>query len=75
MVWGGGTSSWPASSCPAAEDALLEELARKARFSQHTLTEEERAAAWERLEALGRETANALPVWKRWLLRLLRPAV
>ena len=57
------------------EDALLEELARKARFSQHTLTEEERSAAWERLEALGRETANALPVWKRWILRLLRPAV
>ena len=57
------------------EDELLEALARKARFSQHTLTEEERAAAWERLEVLGRETANALPVWKRWVLVLLRPAL
>ena len=57
------------------EDELLETLARKARFSQHILTEEERAAAWERLEVLRRETANALPVWKRWVLVLLRPAL
>lgn len=57
------------------EDALLETLARKARFSQHILTEEERAAAWERLEALRRETAGALPAWKRWVLVLLRPAL
>lgn len=57
------------------EDALLEALARKARFSQHILTEEERAAAWERLEVLRRETAGALPAWKRWVLVLLRPAL
>ena len=57
------------------EDELLETLARKARFSQHILTEEERAAAWERLEVLGRETAGALPAWKRWVLVLLRPAL
>lgn len=54
------------------EDEALEDLARKARFSQHTLTGDERAAAWDRLETLERETAAALPVWKRQLLRLLR---
>ena len=36
---------------------------------------EERAAAWERLEVLRRETAGALPAWKRWVLVLLRPAL
>ena len=55
------------------EDGLVEELARKAKFSQHTLTEEERRAVWARLEELTGETAAALPGWKRRILRLLRP--
>lgn len=55
------------------EDGEMEALARRAKFSQHTLTEEERAAAWDRLETLRRETEKALPVWKRWCLRALRP--
>lgn len=55
------------------EDGTLEELARKARFSQHKLTEEERRTAWARLEELAGRTERALPVWKRWCFRLLRP--
>ena len=56
----------------AAEDPALEELARKAKFSQHTLTEEERALAWQRLAAAaGPEALAALPRWRRPLVRLL----
>lgn len=61
MAWGGG------------EDGLVEELARKAKFSQHTLREEERSAVWARLEELTDAAAASLPVCKRWVLRLLRP--
>ena len=55
------------------EDAALEELARKAKFSQHTLTEAERAAAWDRLDVLYARTAGGAPWWKQWCLRLLEP--
>ena len=37
--------------------------------------QEERAAAWDRLEALGQRMAADAPAWKRWALRLLRPAL
>ncbi len=55
------------------EDPALEELARKAKFSQHTLTGEERAAAWNRLDVLYARTAGGAPWWKQWCLRLLKP--
>ena len=60
-AWGGG------------EDPALTDLARKAKFSQHTLTEAEREAAWQSLEDLFRRTRGDLPRWKRPLLGLLRP--
>ena len=55
----------------ASEDPVLEELGRKAKFSQHTLTEEERQLCWQQLAAAVRETADQLPWWKRLLLELL----
>ncbi len=61
MAWGCG------------EDPELEALARKAKFSQHKLDAQERSAAWERVEALSRQAGEALPGWKRRILRLLRP--
>ena len=54
-------------------DPRLEELAGKARFSQHRLTEEERASAWARLEEVRARTEAALPAWKYWILRAIRP--
>lgn len=56
-----------------AEDELLEELGRKAKFSQHTLTEEERETAWARLEAAKEELLARRTGWRKLLLRLLRP--
>ena len=58
-----------------AMDPALEELARKAKFSQHTLTPEEREAAWSLLEAVRTRVDGALPWWKRWVFRLLKPAL
>lgn len=60
-VWGGG------------ESPALTDLARKAKFSQHTLTQAERERAWSLLEERFRETRAGLPRRKRWLLGLLRP--
>ena len=54
----------------AAEDPALEELGRKAKFSQHTLTEEERRLCWQRLTAAAGE-AGPLPRWRRLALKLL----
>ena len=54
-----------------SEDPVLEELGRKAKFSQHTLTEEERQLCWQRLAAAVRETSGQLPRWKRLALELL----
>ena len=56
----------------AAEDPVLEELGRKAKFSQHTLTEEERSLAWQQLAATaGLDALSPLPWWKRLMVRLL----
>ena len=54
----------------AAEDPALEELGRKAKFSQHTLTEEERRLCWQRLTAAA-GGASPLPRWRRLALKLL----
>ncbi len=56
-----------------AEDEELEMLGRKAKFSQHTLTEEERRMAWERLDASAAVARSRQKKWKRWILILLRP--
>lgn len=52
------------------EDPALEELAGKARFSQHILTGEERDRALERLAAERRRVREALPGWKKPLFWL-----
>ena len=55
-----------------AEDQLLEELGRKAKFSQHILTEEERSLAWQRLTAAAApEQLSRLSWWRRLFIRLL----
>ena len=51
----------------------LEELARKARFSQHTLEGGERERAWLLVEEAVRELAGRLPWWKRAVFRCLGP--
>lgn len=56
-----------------AEDQPLEELGRKAKFSQHTLTEEERETAWARLEAAREALLARRTGWRKLLVRLLRP--
>ena len=61
LVWG------------AEEDSVLEELARKAKFSHHTLTAGERESAWSCTEELVRQLHRALPWWKRIPLCLLHP--
>lgn len=55
------------------EDEVLEELGRKARFSQHTLTEEERTAAWSHLEAAAETARTRQKKLLRRLFPLLRP--
>lgn len=55
---------WGGREAPA-----VEELAKKARFSQHTLTEEERRRAVEAVEAEARRVEAALPLWRRLLFR------
>lgn len=57
------------------ENAVLEELGRKARFSQHTLTEEERAAAWSHLETAAEQARTRQKKLLRWLFPLLRPVL
>ncbi|MBD5162504.1 MAG: hypothetical protein HDT14_10930 [Oscillibacter sp.] len=57
------------------EDKVLEELGRKARFSQHTLTEEERAAAWSHLEAAAEAARTRQKKLLRRLFPLLRPVL
>lgn len=56
-----------------SEDELLEELGRKARFSQHTLTEEEREAAWTHLEAAKDQLLARRGGWRKALVWLIRP--
>lgn len=55
------------------KDETLEELGRKARFSQHTLTEEERETAWRCLEEAAEAARKRQKKPMRWLLYLLRP--
>ena len=55
----------------AAPSELVRELGGKARFSQHTLTEAERQAAWAAVLAEARETDGRLPWWKRLAFRWL----
>lgn len=57
----------------APEDEVLEALGRKAKFSQHTLSEEERGAAWTALEAAAEHACRKQPKWRRGLFRLLKP--
>ena len=51
----------------------MEALGRKAKFSQHTLTEEERAAVWQCLEETVQTAKRGQKRPRRWLLSLLRP--
>ncbi len=53
----------------ARPDAVLGELARKARFSQHRLTEEERTDALASWRRECERVMGALPRWKRWYVR------
>ena len=55
------------------EDKILEELGRKAKFSQHTLTEEERETAWTRLDAAAESARGCQPKWRRFLFPLAKP--
>ena len=55
------------------EDEELERLAKKAKFSQHTLTAEERAAAWSCLDEDVKQSRVGQPRRRRWLLALLCP--
>ena len=54
-------------------DDNLEALGRKAKFSQHILTEEERASAWQSLEEAVETAKKRQKPWKSWALELLRP--
>ena len=53
--------------------AETEALARKARFSQHTLTTQERSLVLSQLQEEVVRLKQSSPVWKRWLLGLLFP--
>ena len=55
------------------EDGELERLAKKAKFSQHILTEEERASAWKCLDDNVKESRVGQPLRRRWLLTVLAP--
>ena len=55
------------------EDEELERLAKKAKFSQHTLTEEERRSAWKCLDEDVKQSRIGQPVRRRWLFALLCP--
>ena len=55
------------------EDDELERLAKKAKFSQHTLTEEERESAWKCLNEDLKQSQVGQPLRRRWLLALLCP--
>ena len=55
------------------EDEELERLAKKAKFSQHTLTEEERENAWKYLSDDVKQSRIGQPVRRRWMFALLEP--
>ena len=53
--------------------AETEDLARKARFSQHTLTQQERSLVLSQFRDEVVRLRQSAPIWKRWLLWLLFP--
>lgn len=53
--------------------AETEDLARKARFSQHTLTHQERSLVLSQFRDEVTRLRQSAPIWKRWLLWLLFP--
>ena len=53
--------------------AETEALARKARFSQHSLTQQERSLVLGQFRDEVVRLRQSVPVWKRWLLWLLFP--
>lgn len=53
--------------------AETEDLARKARFSQHTLTQQERSLVLSQFRDEVTRLRQSAPIWKRWLLWLLFP--
>lgn len=53
--------------------AETEDLARKARFSQHTLTQQERSLVLSQFRDEVARLRQSAPLWKRWLLWLLFP--
>ena len=53
--------------------AETEDLARKARFSQHTLTQQERSLVLGQFRDEVARLRHSAPIWKRWLLWLLFP--
>ena len=53
----------------AGEDGTVEELARKAKFSQHVLTETERESVRARLTREAQRVDRTLPLWKRLIYR------
>lgn len=53
--------------------AETEDLARKARFSQHTLTQQERSLVLGQFRDEVARLRQSAPIWKRWLLWLLFP--
>ena len=53
--------------------AETEDLARKARFSQHTLTQQERSLVLGQFRDEVARLKQSAPIWKRWLLWLLFP--
>lgn len=55
------------------EDDELDRLAKKAKFSQHTLTETERESAWKCLSEDVKQSRIGQPIRRRWLLALLEP--
>ena len=52
---------------------VLAELAQKAKFSQHRMTDEERETAWRLGEDAFQELSGRLPWWRRAVLLCLRP--
>ena len=53
--------------------AETEALARKARFSQHSLTQQERSLVLGQFRDEVVRLRQSVPIWKRWLLWLLFP--
>lgn len=51
----------------------MEELGRKAKFSQHTLTNEERELAWSCLDEAAVRVKDGLSVWRKILFPLRKP--